>query len=263
MRVQMSYSTGDPDPCSIFPYGEVEDYLLSLDTDTWSDADDDEAMENSVDDDDQEDEESFVSACAGICGKKGVIQKGEDGSKCYCDGSCMKYGDCCKGYEEMCLEAQDGDDTENGYAMEDTEQETLEALPDHDEGGSEAPPDARVCEGFCGQKNGILVEGSSKKCYCDTSCLKYDDCCKGYETVCGNVTSNNTGAGNSATGESSSSSSPSSSSSSSAAVGSCSGKCGSSKKVESGKCYCDAKCKDKNDCCGDYVQQCEGDPLAQ
>jgi len=40
-------------------------------------------------------------------------------------------------------------------------------------------PFAGSCEASCG---GVAPDGS---CYCDASCVGYEDCCDDYETVCG------------------------------------------------------------------------------
>ena len=40
-----------------------------------------------------------------------------------------------------------------------------------------SPPPEASCKGYCDG-------GSPKGCYCDKDCVKYNDCCKDYETYC-------------------------------------------------------------------------------
>lgn len=92
---------------------------------------------------------SSGSLCAGVCGDSEAIVQ-TDGTKCYCEESCLKWNDCCEGYAESC--------------MKDVLEES-------------------VCEGLCGTTHGIrLADGS--KCYCEAECLDYNDCCEGYVEVC-------------------------------------------------------------------------------
>jgi hypothetical protein len=78
------------------------------------------------------------------------------------------------------------------------------------------------CSGVCGASE------DQGGCFCDDSCVQYDDCCGDYESECG-------GGGGTPTGT-------------------CQGMCGSEE--DQGNCYCDEQCVEFEDCCPDYNQFC-------
>jgi hypothetical protein len=81
-------------------------------------------------------------SCVGACG-------GTSPDGCHCDESCVKYGNCCPDYQEVC-----NDTTTPGAS------------------GS--------CTDACGGQ-------SPDGCYCDELCVEYGDCCPDYQEVCVNA----------------------------------------------------------------------------
>ena len=95
-------------------------------------------------------------SCLGQCG-------GQAPSGCYCDAQCVGQGDCCEDACSVCGVCGEGDEAgESGGGTGETS------------GGGTGP-----CAGNCGQA------GSSGNCYCDSSCVTYDDCCEDACSECG------------------------------------------------------------------------------
>lgn len=81
-----------------------------------------------------------TGSCSGACGTS------EDQGGCFCDDSCVEYGDCCGDYESEC-------------------------------GGGGGTPTGS-CQGACGS------DMDMGNCYCDTQCVEYQDCCPDYNQFC-------------------------------------------------------------------------------
>ena len=89
-------------------------------------------------------------SCEGSCGLKL--------GSCYCDLKCADYGDCCPDFKTVCQNyiQNKTNSTNQSYGIQ-----------------------AKVnsCEGFCGGK-------ANGKCFCDSSCQAYGDCCEDFDQYC-------------------------------------------------------------------------------
>ncbi|XP_038059106.1 uncharacterized protein LOC119730336 isoform X2 [Patiria miniata] len=166
---------------------------------------------------------SGPGSCAGGC------DSGFQGN-CHCDNLCMKYNDCCGDYSVYCSNTRPMK-TNTGQSVEPTW--TASASSKTSGPGS--------CAGGC--DSGYL--GS---CYCDSVCMKHDDCCGDYSFYCSNTRPMGTN-----TGQSVEPTWTASVSNKTSGPGSCAGGCDSG---YHGSCYCDSVCMKHNDCCGDYSFYC-------
>lgn len=94
------------------------------------------------------------ATCQGYCGDTDATPAG-----CYCDTDCFSYGDCCPDYASVC--GGGGGGAGGGGA-----------------GGSGGGTGSGSCVGYCGTQ-------APAGCYCDTSCVGFNDCCSDYFSACG------------------------------------------------------------------------------
>jgi len=156
-------------------------------------------------------------SCAGSCGSSNPIAT-SGGGECYCDASCVEYGDCCGDREEQC---GGGDEDE--------------------------PAPAGTCQNMCDK---AVPDGNGGQCYCDSLCTDNGDCCSDYAQACGQSPGDggeddggDDDGGDDGGGDDGGTPSP---------AGSCVDQCGG----QSGTCYCDETCEEYGDCCGDYHGAC-------
>ena len=84
---------------------------------------------------------------------------GQSAGNCWCEATCLAFGDCCKDFSRFCSDAID----------DQLQQRRLDATNPS-------------CDGLCG---GMDVAG---QCYCGADCRGYGDCCDDFEDLCGNLT---------------------------------------------------------------------------
>jgi len=118
------------------------------------------------------------SYCPGKCGT-GEALVGPDGDKCYCDGACKQFDDCCPDFVKEC----DKPGVCGNGKCEPPEDPTTCKVD------CEGPPPvgSGSCKDECGNSDGIPTP-NGQECYCDASCVDFDDCCKDYVALCGGST---------------------------------------------------------------------------
>jgi hypothetical protein len=92
-------------------------------------------------------------SCVGHC-------DGKSPDGCWCDSQCSKYNDCCPDYAQAC-----------GGGLNPTPTPAPTATP------APTPTPGQSCVGHCGGK-------SPDGCWCDSQCVKYNDCCPDYQQAC-------------------------------------------------------------------------------
>lgn len=96
-----------------------------------------------------------AGSCAGNCGGEGSA-----GTSCYCDAQCVETGDCCSDYAASCDGNGDGGGDNDGG--------------DNGGGGGNNPS----CVGKCGMSD------DQGGCFCEDTCLEFEDCCQDFAAVC-------------------------------------------------------------------------------
>lgn len=140
---------------------------------------------------------SIVRACNTIsCGQIGPSCTNYCGSmppggSCHCDAQCLKFGDCCKDYKDVCNQrasscsSRCGDYTPGLCACDDKCEQTQDCCQDKAALCTVAPvAPALGCLGKCGAQ-------ASNGCWCDERCQQTGDCCSDYNKLCQQVNSAN------------------------------------------------------------------------
>jgi hypothetical protein len=107
-------------------------------------------------------------SCVDKCGSKAD-------SGCWCDTQCAQYNDCCSDRDAVCGGAGTGGTSGAGGSTGGSGGTTGGA------GGTTS--EAGCTAALCGTASPGVENGT--KCYCDSSCTGYGDCCSNMAAVCG------------------------------------------------------------------------------
>jgi len=159
--------------------------------------------------------DTLHGSCVGHCG--GGTGTSTD---CHCDSRCLEIGDCCKDFQQVCVEDRQ----------------------------------SKSCEGRC-KINPFFGKSKLAKrvgCHCDSYCFKVGDCCPDFFERCFPAVGTTSTSTQTTTALTTTTSTTIAPTTATIVTGTCEGHCGS---TGSG-CYCDSSCVNVGDCCADYQIVC-------
>lgn len=120
------------------------------------------------------------SQCSGACVNTSAQVDAVTGGQCYCNPDCVKYQDCCTGYQQACGpdESIDGITPDGRTAIMNIEL----ALELQTQDGPEQM--SAQCQNSCGVTTAMKDQISGETCYCDEQCMNWGDCCTGFKYHC-------------------------------------------------------------------------------
>ena len=104
------------------------------------------------------------NSCKGYCGQRAP-------GGCFCEPSCVKYGDCCIDYKIYCQSYTPSSTTTTTKTTARTTTTRFSISKTTTTSYSSGP----YCAGRCGTY--ALKYYNGKKCYCDSTCISKGDCC--------------------------------------------------------------------------------------